>query len=238
MRVDVVLLPAELEPKHLQGRVVVVFEVLRATTTMAAALEAGVKQILIFPDVESVRRAKGQFLDSLSCGEQNCLKPEGFDLGNSPEDLGALHAEKTLLMSTTNGTKAILAARGAAKILIGALVNAKAVAAKLSQISMDVTLLCAGTNGKPAMEDMIGAGAVIVSLGNEAELESNAALFAKEHFRGSRDDLVRTLRTDDGGQNMIRAKLERDIDFAARLVIFSAVGEVVDGDPIRVVRAP
>src|SRR3954454_1719534 len=121
MRVDVVLLPSELKPNQLDGRAVVVFDVLRATTTITAALEAGVEQILVFPDIESVRRAKPGLAGALSCGEQSCFKPEGFDLGNSPGDLGPAHAGKTLLMSTTNGTKAILAARGAARILTGAL---------------------------------------------------------------------------------------------------------------------
>jgi len=99
-----------------------------------------------------------------------------------------------------------------------------------------VTLLCAGTNGKRAMEDIIGAGAVIDFLGAKAQV-SGAAKFAHEQFRTSRQDLAKALRMSDGGQNLIRAKLERDIDFAARLNIFSAVGEVKDGDPIEIVAA-
>src|SRR6476660_3106660 len=136
MRADVVLIPSLLRKDQLEGRVVIVFDVLRATTTMAAALEAGVEQILVFSDVESVRRAKPKFPSALSCGEQYCLKPDGFDLSNSPGDLGAGHRGKTLLMSTTNGTKAVLAAGGAARIYIGALVNARAVAQRLRAVSM------------------------------------------------------------------------------------------------------
>src|SRR5712671_531797 len=193
MRVDVVLVPSLLRPEHLEGRVVVVFDVLRATTTISAALEAGVEKILLFPDVESVRRAKPKFPGTLSCGEQYCLKPEGFDLGNSPGDLGADQAGKTLLMSTTNGTKAILAAKGAAKVYAGALVNARAVGEKLREDSMPITLLCAGLKGALAMEDVIGAGSVIEAIG-DVKLESDAALLALQLFRSTRDQLPRILR--------------------------------------------
>src|SRR5213595_3645328 len=155
MRVDCVFLPSELKSKHVQGRVVVVLDVLRATTTMAAALQAGIQEIFIYPDVESVLRAKKQMRAALACGERNCLKPEGFDLGNSPDAFGEEHIGKNLLMCTTNGTKAILAARGAERIFTAAIVNAEAVGKKLQELGMDVTLLCAGTNGELAMEDVL-----------------------------------------------------------------------------------
>src|SRR2546430_16127164 len=118
---------------------------------MTAALAAGVREILVYPDIDAVRRAKRQLSNALACGEQNCLKPDGFDLGNSPQDFGPQHIGKTLLMSTTNGTKAILSAHGATRILTGALVNARAVANKVQATGLDVTLLCAGTNGEVAM---------------------------------------------------------------------------------------
>jgi len=236
MRLDVVLLPSLLTPEHLEGRVVVVFDVLRATTTMSAALEAGVEQILIFPDVEAVRRAKPRFAGALSCGEQYCLRPEGFDLGNSPGDLGPAHAGKTLLMSTTNGTVAILAARSAARIYAGALVNAGAVAKRLREGKLPITLLCAGLKGTLAMEDAIGAGCVIEALGGDVELESDAALMTRQLFLASRKDLVRVLRSTAGGQNIIRSSLEKDIDFAARIDVIDAVGEVREGESIRIVR--
>ena len=237
MRVDVVLIPSLLRAEQLNGRVVVVFDVLRATTTMAAALEAGVNAILIFPDIESVRRAKPKYPAALSCGEEYCLKPEGFDLGNSPGDLGAAQAGKTLLMSTTNGTKAVLAARGADTIYVGALVNARAVAEMARQSSKSLTLLCAGLKGSLAMEDVIGAGAVIQALDEDVELESDEARMAEQLFLASHDRLGQVLRSTAGGQNIIRSNLAKDIDFAARMDVIDSVGEVMDGDPIRIVRA-
>src|SRR5213592_719978 len=127
MDAKVILLPRDLRLADLDGRSVVVFDVLRATTTMAAALAAGVREIRVFGDLESARAAAARAgdTDRLLCGEENCLRPEGFDLGNSPGAFDrALHAGRTMYLSTTNGTRAIVAAREAPVVLTGALVNA------------------------------------------------------------------------------------------------------------------
>src|SRR3981081_2472517 len=161
MTADVILLPAFLHPEHLASRTVVVFDVLRATTTMTAALAIGLKEIRIFGDLESARRAASASEPTrVLCGEDRCLPPPGFDLGNSPASfVREQHFGRTVLMSTTNGTRAIVAAAGAHVILAGALVNARAVARATAQIGRNVTLLCAGTNGAIATEDLLGAGA-------------------------------------------------------------------------------
>src|SRR3954469_10567551 len=123
MRAEVVFLPSHLKPGQLEGRVAVVLDVLRATTSMIAALASGVREIRIFPDTDSARKAAKNSLGVLLCGEENCLKPPDFDLGNSPGDFNIEHSGRTLFMSTTNGTRAILAARVAQKVVVGALIN-------------------------------------------------------------------------------------------------------------------
>src|SRR3954469_12556494 len=113
MNLDLAFLPRDLDPTTLPARAVVVFDVLRATTTMTAALAAGVAEIHIRPDVASARAyvaASVQDPKPLLCGEEQCLAPAGFDLGNSPGALCPTHAGRSLVMSTTNGTRAILAA--------------------------------------------------------------------------------------------------------------------------------
>src|SRR5882757_9310530 len=126
MRIDVTLLPKDADPEVLKHRAVVVFDVLRATTSMTAALAAGVGEIMIFANVEAARKDAGSiglYPKPLLCGEEKCLKPEGFDLGNSPGGFDRSLTGGTLFMSTTNGTRAILAAREAKLLLVGALVN-------------------------------------------------------------------------------------------------------------------
>jgi 2-phosphosulfolactate phosphatase len=234
--IDVYFLPRDLKQEDLPARAVVVLDVLRATTSMIAALDAGVRQIGIYPSTAAAAIAGKASPSSLLCGEERCLRPPGFDLGNSPGAFeSSLHAGRELLMSTTNGTRAIIAARGAAKIFIGGLVNAAAVARRIVRENLPIALLCAGTNGEVAMEDILGAGAVIDSLGEFISicLESDSAHIAQRLFSANRDQLPAILQLTRGGRNLIGAGLEADIDFAARLNIFDTVGSVsADAPPI------
>jgi 2-phosphosulfolactate phosphatase len=238
MTLDVVLLPGELQPRHITGRTVVVFDVLRATTTMTAALAAGVKAIHICPDTASARRyAASAGLDPapLLCGEEQCLRPDGFDLGNSPGGFTRQYAGREVVMSTTNGTRAILAAAGARLLLVGALVNATAAARAVADAGHDVTLLCAGTNGQVAMEDLIGAGAVRAALGPTAHVgdESDTARIALRLFTSATPNFREALADGAGGRNVIAAGLAQDIDFAAAIDRFKDVVGVVDGQTVR-----
>ena len=230
MNLDVVLLPKHLEPRHLDGRTVVVFDVLRATTTMAAALAAGVEEIRVFGSLDEAARAAAAHPGArILCGEENCLPPAGFDLGNSPGAFRReLHAGRTAYMSTTNGTRAIVAARGARTVFAGALVNASAVARAVAAAGADVTLLCAGTGGAAAMEDVIGAGAVMAALGRSfpTSPESDAAPIARRLFEAAAHDLRAALTESLGGRNVIAAGLLEDIAFAARLDALDVVGFV------------
>jgi 2-phosphosulfolactate phosphatase len=235
MITDVVLLPRDLSA-GIGDQAVVVLDVLRATTSMAAALAVGVKEIRIFGDVASAQQAaKAYSGESLLCGEVRCLPPPGFDLGNSPGAFGTIHAGRTVFMSTTNGTRGIIAARNAKVVLTGAIVNAAAVAARLHDLQMNATLLCAGTNGRVAMEDLIGAGAILHALQEHQAitLASDVARLALRLFGATRDALREALADAQGGRNVIEAGLPGDIDFAARLNSISAVG-IVRSDPLRV----
>ncbi len=243
MNLDVLLLPSDLSPAHFAGRAVAVFDVLRATTTMTVALARCVREIRIFEDLDSARAAaEAARPRPLLVGETNCLPPPGFDLGNSPvamadpawaDRLGG----QTLFMSTTNGTRAIVAASSASLLLAGSLVNAATVAHALAGASLDITLLCAGTNGQPAMEDLIGAGAVIHELIkiNHLHFGSDLALMAHRVFVASRHDLPAILATTAGGKNLIAAGLAPDIEFASRLNSYEILGQIYL-NPLRVVR--
>jgi 2-phosphosulfolactate phosphatase len=241
LAVDVVLLPADLRgEEHLVGKSVVVFDVLRATTSMTAALSAGVQEIRIFGDIESAACAAAEAGEArLLCGEVKCLPPVGFDLGNSPGAFDeTAHAGRTAFLATTNGTRAVIAARGAADLLVGAIVNATAVARELGRLSRDVTLLCAGTGGEVAMEDVLGTGAVldaIVKL-RIGEAANDAAKIALRLFCSSRDNLVEVMSQAAGGRNLIDVGLERDIEFCAQVDRFADVVGVVREGPLRVTR--
>jgi 2-phosphosulfolactate phosphatase len=235
-KIDVVVLPRELQSAHLLGNAVVVFDVLRATTTMTAALGAGVAEIRIFPDIDSaVAAAASCHEPHILCGERRAVKPAGFDLGNSPGAFSSnLHRGKIVFMTTTNGTHAIIAAAGARGIFIGALTNAQAVAKAVAATGLNITLLCSGTEGFISTEDLLGAGAVIEGLSalGEVELVSDIAWIAQHLFCAQRDQLERALSATRGGHNIRRAGLTPDIAFAANLNSTNTVGAVESQPPV------
>jgi len=237
MNLDVLFLPRFALPGQLAGRAVAVFDVLRATTTMAVALSRGVLEIRIFDDLDSARSAAQ---GGLLVGEVKAVRPADFDLGNSPVEMDSTELPlkgRTLFMSTTNGTRAIVAAHEAAMIVPAALVNAAAAARLLIEGKRDVTLVCAGTDGEVALEDVIGAGAVAAEILRQKEgwLLSDSANLARRLYESVRGDLRGALAESRGGRNVKAAGLEPDIDFAARLNVYDIAGRV-DRGPLRVVR--
>jgi 2-phosphosulfolactate phosphatase len=229
MKAQVVLLPRDLKPEHLHDRAVVVLDVLRATTSMITALNAGVSEIRIFDSLDTARAAACGFANGkVLCGEERCKRPPDFGLGNSPADFTRDNvAGRTLFMSTTNGTRAIVAAQSAPLILVGALVNARAVAQALAQQTRDVAFVCSGTEGQFSIEDALGAGAMLSRLSALTNVETcETAQCCLDDFEKSKSSLPQVLRTGRGARNILAAGLEPDIDFAARLDMFDIVGEV------------
>lgn len=225
----VVMLPALLTVEDIQGRVVVVFDVLRATTTIATAIRAGAREIRIFDSLDKARQAWEVFEGSkLLAGEKNCLAPPGFDMGNSPRDFTPVRCQdRTIFMSTTNGTRALVAARQASKLLAGAIVNASATARAILAFEQPVTLLCAGTDGKIALEDLQGAGAVIEEIGvSNLLLENDEAYLALQQSQS--DPTGDRLYLSQGGRNILQARLDQDICYAGQRNIISLAVRVSD----------
>jgi 2-phosphosulfolactate phosphatase len=224
MKIDVYLLPKDLPPS-LEGKTAIVFDVLRATTSIAAALSVGVRSIRAFADLESAKAAANATNPRpVLCGEVQALAAPGFDLGNSPRQFTAEHRGRDVFLSTTNGTVALAAARSASQLFAAALVN---VGVTARDISTDVVLVCSGTNGEISLEDTIGAGAMAEALIQRGfSLNSDTARIAHRLFLSVRDNLPATLRDSQGGRNIMRVRLDPDIDFAARLDVLDVVARV------------
>jgi|SRR5271170_5524405 len=242
--IEVVMLPTEVKQNALSEAQVVVLDVLRASTTMVTALANGAREIRLFEDIDSVLAAKKTTPPPvLTAGERGCVKVPGFDLGNSPAEF-ATHVigGATVLLSTTNGTRAATAVQSAAKIFIGCLLNAGATAkVLLERIDSGHTLLvAAGTNGEMALEDVLGAGAIVWHLLDQtyrADLPlSDSAWMAYHVFIAARPRLGAALRLGAGGINLIESGFEDDIDLCAALDSKPVVAEVMR-DPLRVVKA-
>jgi 2-phosphosulfolactate phosphatase len=242
MKIDIIALPRMLTDAHVRNRAVVVFDVLRATTTMVTAISNGAKEIRVFGSLDAAALAASEFDGpKILAGESKCLPPPGFDLGNSPGDFTPERvAGKTIFLSTTNGTKAIVAAQRAAMLFAGAVVNATAVAALLGKLGMDVTLLCSGTDGQVAPEDRRGADLVRDALrlmvddvvSEDEPLMGRAIAEMRNSIAPNSDTMALEFRRYPGGRNVIHAGLDRDIVFAAQRDQFNTIVEITGPPPV------
>jgi len=231
MELRVHLLPDLVEPAELAGRTVVVIDVLRATTTICHALAAGAACVVPCLEIDDARRTAGQVSGPAALGgERKGRKIEGFDLGNSPTEYTAESVGgRTVVFTTTNGTRAMNRAAQAEEILIGALVNRGALVREL-RTRERVDLLCAGTFGAITAEDCLLAGAVVDGLaadgtsGGPFELNDQARL-VRDAWRTVRGGgpLAAALRECQGGRNLIAEGFDVDIDTAAVLDRFEMV---------------
>jgi len=165
-KVSVCLSP-ELFEKHLpfEGAIVVI-DVFRATSTICAAFEGGVKTIFAVAQIEQAHELKLQYPNAVLVGERDGKMIEGFDEGNSPEAfLSGNYAGKEVILTTTNGTKALQAAEATGNpVWIGALMNYQAIVQKLAGSHSDVLLFCAGWKGRLSLEDSLCAGLIAQEL--------------------------------------------------------------------------
>ena len=202
MKVDVVFLPALLKPDHLRDRVVVVFDVLRATTTMIAAIAAGVSEIRVFDDIGAAGAHGGSPSTAPACSAASAIASRRPASTSATAPRRSTHPSTEAAPSSWRRPTAPArsAAQAANELLVGALVNASAVARHLIAHGRDATLLCAGTAGEIATEDVIGAGAVLDALLRRGQpLQSNdAADIAVRLFRSCQTALPRTLRQTRG----------------------------------------
>lgn len=187
MLIDAVLTPAEialLPARDLSTATCVVFDVLRATSSMITALAHGAAEILPVRTIEEALEAKAQRPHALLGGERHGERIDGFDLGNSPLEYRGNVAGRTIISTTTNGTIALRACEHAACVLVGAILNLDALAAELRRAQpTQVVLICAGTFADFALEDACAAGLLIAALG-DAELTdaAHAALAVTKLF--------------------------------------------------------
>lgn len=221
MRVTVSLLPG-LREVTAQTDVAVVIDVLRATTVMTAALAEGAERVTTCEDVDRARQlAQQESSPPLLCGERGCRPIEGFDLGNSPGEYSPSVVQgKSLVLTTTNGTRAIAAAAAAKEVVVASFLNLSAVVQRLSE-SERVLLVCAGTEGAVTAEDVLLAGAVAAFCHDrfDAEFEGDEAFLAEQFWRHSFIEtavpgaaaLAEKLGESAGGRNLIRAGYEADL---------------------------
>ena len=209
MRIDVAFTPAETAPAPI-GLVV---DVLRATSTIAQALASGYRRVLCCAEIEDALALRAQIPDSLVGGERKAVQVEGFDVGASPREFLEPQAD-TLILSTTNGTRAILeTAQRCEEVVLGSMLNLEAVAR--ASADRDAVVVCAGFQGAFALDDAYCAGRIVQLVGGE---RTDAAIAS--------DLIARAFPTALEGFNARTygpPGLEEDIAFCARENVLDVV---------------
>jgi 2-phosphosulfolactate phosphatase len=223
VRIDVVYGVQQLTPQDVQGRVVAMIDVLRASTTIAVALANGAKTIIPLESSDDVVTRSKQFERGsvLLAGERRMLKMDGFDLGNSPVAFTREAVEgKTVLLTTTNGTKALLAVQGARDVVVASYVNLTAVCAMLRTAlrgGADITIICAGQDRQFGLEDAACAGRYVYHVSKRlSAIDVNDAAFAASLIdRKYGDNLMRLFNTAAHGRALAAAGFEEDLTACA-----------------------
>jgi 2-phosphosulfolactate phosphatase len=212
MRCHVAFTPAEAAEAQLG----IVVDVMRATSTIAQALAAGYRRVLCCSEIENALALKAEVGDeAITGGERDAQRVEAFDAGASPREFREPRAE-TLILSTTNGTRSIVAAAEACdEVVLGALLNLEAVSAYARGRGEDVTVLCAGYKGMFAIDDAYCAGRIVRLVGGDRTDAGIAAEVIAERFPTALEGINARTYGPPG--------LEEDIAFCAQESVLDVV---------------
>jgi 2-phosphosulfolactate phosphatase len=230
MRISTILTPAEialLTQTDLSGFTAVVFDVLRATSTFTTALSHGTIGIYPAQDIAEAQSLKDIHPHALLGGERHGEKISGFDLGNSPLEYRD-RAGREIISTTTNGTLALRAVAQARVVIAGALLNIQAIADFLRlQAPENLLLVCAGTGKDFAIEDGLGAGALLAALPTCPTDDAAKMLLALWHTHSK--DLFSALAHSKNGQRLIARGRRAEVEWCAQLDGCQTFGILIDG---------
>jgi len=231
MKIRTLLSPLNVEELYFTKKTTVVIDVLRATTTIVNALNNGAKEIIPVSSIEFAMKvsAGGQMLLG---GERNAEKIDGFAFGNSPLEYTEEAVKgKSIILFTTNGSKALVRAKFSANLFVGSFCNGNSVVKKVLKTKQDLEILCSGNNGMYCLEDSICAGMLIEQIIAEKESvelddASNTCLIL---YKKNKRKLRKMLSETDHGKNLIVKGFDDDIGFAAKENTCKIVPQYIDG---------
>jgi 2-phosphosulfolactate phosphatase len=231
VRLDVFFSPLQVRPGDTAGRLVAIVDVLRASTTVATALGNGARSVIPLEGADEVISRSREFARSqiLLAGEQKMHPITGFDLGNSPSEFGPEVVEgKTILITTTNGTRTLLGVQGARDIVIASYVNFTAVLTMMkvaAGTNTDIAIICAGEEGIFTLEDSACAGRYVRAIPKRADsVQVNDAATASvliEKKYG--DNIAKVFKESTHGQALQKAGFGDDLAAAAEVDSYPVV---------------
>jgi 2-phosphosulfolactate phosphatase len=244
---EVLFTPADfsaLAQRDLTQTCCVVFDVLRATSSMVTALGNGARAILPVKEIADAVSARARLEDVLLAGEREGVRIDAsltggkpFDLGNSPREFtAAVVSDKTIVMTTTNGTRALKACAHANRVFVASFLNLAATAHAIRNCRPSALLvICSGTFEQAAYEDVLGAGALCDALWDMfSDGHADSAQIAREIFLNSRKDLTQAMARSRNGRRLLsRPELHDDVAFCLRTDAFPLAAELLKDGYVR-----
>ena len=210
--IDVCLSPELIHLYEVRDKVVVVVDILRATSCMVTAFAYGVESITPIADARECERMK--LKGYVISGERNGQIIPGFDKGNSPfEYMDESIKGLKIAFTTTNGTWAIEKSKGAKQIIIGSFLNISVITRHLLMGDHNILVVCAGWKGKINLEDSLFAGALVDKLRKHIEPDCDAPIIAQQLYLAAKDDMIKFLSTSSHVKRLNRLNIHKDIDF-------------------------
>ena len=229
---EVCLSPSLIPHYETEGRIVVVIDIFRATSSICYGFENGAIEIIPVATVEECKSYEGQ--GYLLAAERNGEVVEGFNFGNSPFSYTEEKVSgKKIVLTTTNGTHAISQAKNADKIVVGSFLNLDAISTWLSNENSDVLLLCSGWKNKFNLEDTLFAGAVVNQLRDKVDNFCDAAIAAEDLYLKAKDGLREYLYKSSHSQRLKELNIEDDIQFCLKQNICKSIPVLKDNKLVR-----
>lgn len=228
MKVEVCLTPELIHQFSLEGKIVVVVDIFRATSCMVTGLAYGIDRIVPVAEVEECLALGEQGM--ITAGERGGQKIAQFDIGNSPfEYMQEAYIGQAVAVTTTNGTRAILASTAADQVLIGAFLNLQSIADYLQDAGKDVVIHCAGWQGTVNLEDTLFAGALIRKLKHTHEHHGDPALIARQLYKANKHDLLKIALESSHAKRLASFGVEKDLSYCLENSIYSVVPAFDEG---------
>ncbi|MEO9483402.1 MAG: 2-phosphosulfolactate phosphatase [Ekhidna sp.] len=227
--IEVCLTPDLIHQHELDGKIVVVVDIFRATSCIVTGLANGVVAIKPVGEVDEAK-ALGK-AGYLMAGERGGIKLPEFDMGNSPFEYQKDSVKgKKIAISTTNGSQAIIKSENAKEIIIGAFLNIESVANYLLQSKANVVIHCAGWKGTPNLEDTLFAGALIDECAEEMETAGDSALVAHQLYIANHENLFGIAKQSSHAERLSGFGIEEDLEFCMTENEYQVVPKLVDGE--------
>ena len=210
--------PALLPLYDFSDHLVVIIDVFRATSTIAAAMDNGAKEIIPVDSVEECIRLGQEIPNSITAGERNGKVVEGLQYGNSPSSYpGDFVQGKTVVLTTTNGTRLLHKVKDAPEILSGSFLNLSATAEYIKSQNRDVLLACASWKDRFNLEDTLFAGALFQALGDKVKTNCDSTIAASALYSTAKDDLFGFLKQGSHFHRLAKYGLESDLRYCCQV---------------------